>query len=530
MFRVLATIRTPVLMFIVVPLSFARWAFRSVREIYRTKTRSQNKEDIAAGHEQRILSVIQQIQEWNKRGRPKPLRTARPNWAAMSTKLSSNKEACELISVTHLNHILNINKDKMEITCEPMVTMGQLTQQLLPLGLALKCQVEMESLSIGGLSLGFGLETNSHTNGFFQETVVGYKIVTSNAQIINVTPTSDPELFYAIPWSHGSLGFLLSVTVQLIPVEAYVKITYIPTYSAQELYQKLKMYSESEGPTSPTFVEATIYTSEKAVIQLGEFVPSPPPGKFHGINYFWKPFYYKHVETFLQKGESWEVVPIKHFYHRFTRSIFWELEDMIPFSNHPLYRLLWGWMGAPEVSLLKLFQGPVVRRSSVYAHVVQESIMPIDRLPEGIEKFDNWYGVYPLLVFPIRIYDRGEGSGFLTPRKENLIPGKDWGIWVDLGAYGAPRAVKQGKNWDPKINIREMEHWTRDIGGWQAPYTDLFCTKKEFRQMFNHTLYDQQRLKYNAIGAFPEVFDKIKPEAGIVDLAEELAKEAQAEK
>jgi hypothetical protein len=100
MFRVLATIRTPVLMFIVVPLSFARWAFRSVREIYRTKTRSQNKEDIAAGHEQRILSVIQQIQEWNKRGRPKPLRTARPNWAAMSTKLSSNKEACELISVT----------------------------------------------------------------------------------------------------------------------------------------------------------------------------------------------------------------------------------------------------------------------------------------------------------------------------------------------------------------------------------------------------------------------------------------------
>ena len=36
-----------------------------------------------------------------------------------------------------------------------------------------------------------------------------------------------------------------------------------------------------------------------------------------------------------------EVVPLKHFLHRFTRSIFWELEDMIPFSNHPLYRCLW---------------------------------------------------------------------------------------------------------------------------------------------------------------------------------------------
>jgi delta24-sterol reductase len=138
---------------------------------------------------------------------------------------------------------------------------------------------------------------------------------------------------------------------------------------------------------------------------------------------------------------------------------------MIPFSNHWLYRTLWGWMGAPEVSYLKLFQGPVIRKASVYAHVVQESIMPIRYLSEGITRFDNWYGVYPLLAFPLRVYDRKERSGFLHPRESNLIKGKDYGIWVDLGAYGAPRMVKEGKSWDAKKNIREMEHWTRDIGG-----------------------------------------------------------------
>ena len=107
---------------------------------------------------------------------------------------------------------------------------------------------------------------------------------------------------------------------------------------------------------------------------------------------------------------------------------------MIPFSNHPLYRALWGWLGPPEVSLLKLAQGPVIRRASVYAHVVQaslptaqagrasspadpppvaanppplggsqESIMPLWRLPEGIAKFDDWFGAYPLLVFPVTL-------------------------------------------------------------------------------------------------------------------------------
>ena len=29
--------------------------------------------------------------------------------------------------------------------------------------------------------------------------------------------------------------------------------------------------------------------------------------------------------------------------------------------------------------------------------------MPLHRLTEGIDKFDEWFGVYPLLVFPVRI-------------------------------------------------------------------------------------------------------------------------------
>ena len=55
------------------------------------------------------------------------------------------------------------------------------------------------------------------------------------------------------------------------------------------------------------------------------------------INDFWKPSYFRWVETSLDKGSGAELVPLKHFLHRFTRSIFWELEDMIPLCvPHPL--------------------------------------------------------------------------------------------------------------------------------------------------------------------------------------------------
>lgn len=202
---------------------------------------------------------------------------------------------------------------------------------------------------------------------------------------------------------------------------------------------------------------------------------------------------------------------------------------MIPFSNHPIYRVLWGWLGAPEVSLLKLFQGPVIRKASVYAHVVQESIMPLCKLAEGLRLFDDVFGVYPLLVFPVRVWNRGELSGFITPPEhllETSAAGERTALYVDVGAYGVPREVKRGGEWDAKASIRKMEEWTQGMGGWEALYTDIACTRREFRHLFDHTLQDKVRTRMGGNDAFTEVYDKVRPEAGIIDLSAEEASEA----
>ena len=152
--------------------------------------------------------------------------------------------------------------------------------------------------------------------------------------------------------------------------------------------------------------------------------------------------------------------------------------------------------------------------------------MPMRRLPEGIRRFDEWFGAYPLLVFPCRVFNRGELSGMLSPRREECdAPDHASGLWVDLGAYGVPRAVKQGHVWDTKSAVRAMEHWTRDVGGFQALYTDIFCTPNELRQMFDFSLMDAARARLGGDDAFPEVYDKVRSEDGISDLSAELAAE-----
>lgn len=539
-FRAAAKCRTPILVLVVVPMScFLRFCGRVGIWMRRRHRDGLSPEEIEAEHKERVAVVVEAVKAGRAAG--KVLRTARKSWSKMSVKLADDKVTAGQVPTGHLNNILGIDKEAMTVTMEPFVSMGQVKDELRRHGLGLKCLIEMDSITIGGVALGFGIETNSHRVGFFQETVTEYELVSGDGKVRSVTPESDKELFYAIPWSMGCLGFCTAITCQVVKYQPYVHVSYLPTASPRVMVKLMEdlAYLDDTDPTKPDFIEATAYSKDTAMVQVARFcdAPSDPKIPVSRINLWFKPFYFRAVEKLLKKhidspAESVEqtcfeeYIPTDHYYDRFSRSIFWELEDMIPFANHPLYRFFWGWMGAPEVSLLKLAQGPVIRKASLYAHAVQESIVPLAEVAEGVEKFDDWFGVYPLLVFPARVYDRGQFSGMVSPRGHSL-PGKDYGIFADIGVYGVPQDVKDGKVWDAKGNCRKLEHWTRDKGGFEATYTDLFCTRIEYRTMFDHTLFDKVYKRLGCKGVFPEPYDKVRTEPGLMDLsAEEAAEQA----
>eukprot|EP00640_Fibrocapsa_japonica_P001930 CAMPEP_0113943062 /NCGR_PEP_ID=MMETSP1339-20121228/18816_1 /TAXON_ID=94617 /ORGANISM="Fibrocapsa japonica" /LENGTH=443 /DNA_ID=CAMNT_0000947817 /DNA_START=468 /DNA_END=1799 /DNA_ORIENTATION=+ /assembly_acc=CAM_ASM_000762 len=435
----------------------------------------------------------------------------------MSVRTATFKEDCNRIKVD-LRDILEVNPDKMTMRTEPLVDMRYMTRHLVPMGYQLAIQVEMEDLTIGGLCMGLGMETNSHLYGLIQETVVAFEIVTSDGKLVRASKDENPDLYHALPWSHGTIGFLVAVELKIIPIKPFVHITYIPCHTKDDLCKQMKELSEKDD--APALLEATVYSKETSVIMVGEFDVADTPEKkkkINGVNYFWKPWYYLHVETALGKrGQFDEYIPVRHYHHRFTRSVFWELRDLIPFGNHPIYRYLFGWLGAPKISFLKLTMTPQIRKEVVYKHVVQDIIIPIDEMSKSIDLFHEWFEIYPLLVFPIAIFDKSPYKTFLRKPK-NLIKGKDYEMFFDLGAYGVPEKVRQKKPWNAKKMILAMEEYTRQVGGYQCLYADTFMTREQFREMFDHTLYDQVREKYNAVGAFPDVYTKIKPEAGVVD-------------
>jgi delta24-sterol reductase len=65
-------------------------------------------------------------------------------------------------------HSTNIVFLTSVMTCEPLVTMGQITATLDQLGWTIPILPELDDLTVGGLVMGTGIETSSHKFGLFQ--------------------------------------------------------------------------------------------------------------------------------------------------------------------------------------------------------------------------------------------------------------------------------------------------------------------------------------------------------------------------
>ena len=72
---------------------------------------------------------------------------------------------------------------------------------------------------------------------------------------------------------------------------------------------------------SPEFVECLAYSPDRAVVMYGDMVDSCQLDKLNEIGVWHKPWFFKHVEEFLHKGDSVEYIPLRHYYHRHSRYV-----------------------------------------------------------------------------------------------------------------------------------------------------------------------------------------------------------------
>ncbi|XP_015607446.1 delta(24)-sterol reductase isoform X2 [Cephus cinctus] len=491
---VLINYRWIFVIFFLLPLSLLFEIFNCTRNWIVFKLSSAPKQ-----HEKKVRNIQRQIKEWRNSGANQQMCTARPGWQTMSFRQARYKSSMFNVNINMVD-VLEVNVEKQYVRVEPMVTMGQLSATLAPLGWTIPVLPEIDDLTVGGLVMGTGIESSSHKFGLFQHICRNFEIALCDGSIINCSKDNDPDLFYSIPWSHGTLGFLLSVNLDIIPAEKYIKLEYEPVTSLKDACEVFKRQTYKKDNNQ--FIEGLMFSKDKGVIMTGNMTSQVEEHLVNPIGRWYKPWFFTHVESKFRNGSKVEYIPLRDYYHRHTKSLFWELNDIIPFGNNPLFRYLLGWMMPPKVALLKLTQTAATKKLYEQNHIIQDMLVPIERLEESILKFHNAVRVYPLWLCPFKLTPE--------PGLVNSRTSKDE-MYVDIGVYGVPKI----SNFKAVESTRDIEEFVRNVKGYQMLYADTYTTREEFREMFNHSLYDKVRERFQCNRAFPEVYDKVNKNARI---------------
>jgi delta24-sterol reductase len=345
-------------------------------------------------HEENIKRVVRRLKERNPK-RDGLVCTARKPWVVVGMRNVDYKRARHFqVDLSAFRNILEIDKERMVAKVEPLVSMGQITKATCPMNLSLAVAPEFDDLTVGGLINSYGISGGSHIYGLFSDTVVSVEVVLADGQVVRATKDNEhSDLFYGMPWSQGTIGLLVSAEIKLIPVKEYMRLTYTPVRGT--LKEIAEAYADSFVPRDgdpakvPDFVEGMVYSSSEGVMMTGVYASEEEAKKkgnrINRVGWWFKPWFYQYAETALNKGEFVEYIPTREYYHRHTRSLYWEGKLIIPFGDQFWFRFLLGWLMPPKISLLKITQGEAIRNYYHDNHVIQDVLVPLHKVSDALE-------------------------------------------------------------------------------------------------------------------------------------------------
>ncbi|XP_008797923.2 delta(24)-sterol reductase-like [Phoenix dactylifera] len=509
-----------IIVFVVLPISCIIYF-----SIYLSELRAEKKpyKLRQKEHEENIKKVVKRLKQRN------PLKdglvcTARKPYIVVGMRHVDYKRARHFeVDLSAFNNILEIDRERMVVKVEPLVTMGHLSRVTVPMNLALPVVSELNDLTIGGLINGYGIEGSSHIYGLFSDTLVSLEVVLADGRVVRATKDNEhSDLFYAIPWSQGTLGLLVSAEIKLIPIKEYMRLTYKPVRG--NLREMAQAFADSFAPRDgdpkkiPDFVESLIFTPTEGVFMTGRYASKGEAERrgnvINRVGWWFKPWFYQHAEAALKRGEFVEYIPTREYYHRHTRPLFWEMKLILPFGDQWWFRWLMGWMMPPKISLLKITQGEAIRKYYHDMHVIQDMLLPMHKVADALEFLHHEMEVYPIWLCPHRLFKLPVKTmvypepGFEQNQKQGDTSYAQ--MFADVGVYYAPGPVLRGEVFDGAEAVGRLEEWLIRNHGFQPQYSVSELTEQNFWRMFDRSLYDQCRKKYKALGTFMDVYYKSK--------------------
>lgn len=394
----------------------------------------------------------------------------------------------EYIDISKFNKIISISETERYILVEPNVPMDKLIEETLKFGLVPPVVPEFPGITIGGAVQGGAEESSSFKYGMVHDCCLEYEIVLGNGELVTASSKKNPDLFWGIAASYGSLGITTLIKLKLVPAKDFVHLTYHPVTSFTEAIDFIK----SQSRTGVDFIDSIMFSKDRGVVMTGTFADTStlPVSTFHRAKDDW---FYLHADKISKLSENYEEqIPLKDYFFRYDRGAFWMGQ-----YDFKVLRIPFVWFTRYIFNIFfntrTLFR--IIHETGFsQKYFIQDFNLPSDTTEEFLNIADIKLGIYPLWICP------------LAPGKNDLLSANciKTDLVFNIGIWG-----EADVDFDQFVKLNKyFEQTSNTLGGRKMLYAHQYYSEDEFWSVYNRTWYNNLREKWVANKTFPSVYEK----------------------
>jgi hypothetical protein len=199
------------------------------------------------------------------------------------------KSAGRPLDVRQLNQVLRVDAVNQTVEVEGMTTYERLADACLASECMPLVVPQLKSITIGGAVSGIGIESTSFRHGLPHESVLDMEVLLPDGEVAYCTPDNNhSDLFFGIPNSYGTLGYILKLTARTMPVKPFVALEHIRHTNIEDYFNAVAEVCQGDAD----FVDGTVFSEDEMYLTLGRFTDNAP----YTSDYTWLDIYYRSIQ------------------------------------------------------------------------------------------------------------------------------------------------------------------------------------------------------------------------------------------
>ena len=396
------------------------------------------------------------------------------------------------LDVRGMNQVLDVDRENQLVEVEGMTTYEALADACLDKQCMPLVVPQLKSITIGGAVSGIGIESTSFRHGLPHESVESMDILLADGDVVTCTPDNEhADLFFGIPNSYGTLGYILKLSAKTMPVKPFVELEHRRFSDAAEYFEAVGTACGGDAD----FVDGSVFSNDEMYLTLGYFREEAP----YTSDYTWLKMYFRSIQQRKQ-----DFLTVRDYLWRWDTDWFWCSKNVYV-QNLPM-RLLLGRKRLNSITYQKVMRWN--NRTGLTATinrwldrrpegVVQDVDLPLENAAEFLRFFLDEIGIRPVWMCPIGGHD--------ASRSFPLYPLHGEGLFINFGFWDiVPNPDKKEAG---HFN-RKVENKVRELGGVKSLYSDAYYDEESFWRLYDGETYFRLKQKYDPAQRLKNLYQK----------------------